>query len=310
MGRLLAGRTPGPWRGPGAGRQPLRILVVEDEVKLAASLKRGLEAEGYAVDVLHDGLAARRRLAARGEAEPALRPPPARRHAARRRRLHPLPRAARPRLHAARPHAHRPRRDSRQGHRAWTAAPTTTSSSPSPSRSSWRASARCCAVRVRRCRRVSPSTGSSSIPPHTRSASTASAGRDEHQGVQPARALPAPPGQVLTRDRILDKVWDEEFDSFSNIVDVYVGRAAPQDRPAGPAEPHPDAARRGLRAGGRRGRGAAGAEASGAMADAPPRHVSSGRSTPTCSRAPSGGWRCSSPASSSSSSSCRGSSCT
>ena len=45
----------------------MRILIVEDVVKLADALKRGLEAEGYAVDVLHDGLAARRRLRARGE---------------------------------------------------------------------------------------------------------------------------------------------------------------------------------------------------------------------------------------------------
>ena len=43
----------------------MRILIVEDAVKLALTLKRGLEAEGYAVDALHDGLAARRRLAAR-----------------------------------------------------------------------------------------------------------------------------------------------------------------------------------------------------------------------------------------------------
>lgn len=33
----------------------MRILVVEDEVKIANSLKRGLEAEGYVVDVAHDG---------------------------------------------------------------------------------------------------------------------------------------------------------------------------------------------------------------------------------------------------------------
>jgi two-component system, OmpR family, response regulator len=45
----------------------MRVLVVEDAVKLALSLKKGLEAEGYAVDVLHDGLAARRRLEARGD---------------------------------------------------------------------------------------------------------------------------------------------------------------------------------------------------------------------------------------------------
>jgi DNA-binding response OmpR family regulator len=33
----------------------VRILVVEDERELAASLRRGLIAEGYAVDVAHDG---------------------------------------------------------------------------------------------------------------------------------------------------------------------------------------------------------------------------------------------------------------
>ena len=32
------------------------------------------------------------------------------------------------------------------------------------------------------------------------------------------------PGQVLSRDHILDHIWDEEFDSFSNIVDVYIAR--------------------------------------------------------------------------------------
>ena len=43
----------------------MRILVVEDAEKLARALKTGLEAEGYAVDVLYDGEAARRRFAAR-----------------------------------------------------------------------------------------------------------------------------------------------------------------------------------------------------------------------------------------------------
>jgi DNA-binding response OmpR family regulator len=33
----------------------MRILVVEDEVKIANSLKRGLEAEGYVVDIAYDG---------------------------------------------------------------------------------------------------------------------------------------------------------------------------------------------------------------------------------------------------------------
>ena len=34
----------------------MRILVVEDEVRLAAALRRGLQAEGFTVDVAHDGV--------------------------------------------------------------------------------------------------------------------------------------------------------------------------------------------------------------------------------------------------------------
>ena len=33
----------------------MRVLVVEDEKKVAAAVRRGLEAEGFAVDVAHDG---------------------------------------------------------------------------------------------------------------------------------------------------------------------------------------------------------------------------------------------------------------
>jgi two-component system, OmpR family, response regulator len=32
------------------------------------------------------------------------------------------------------------------------------------------------------------------------------------------------PGKVLSRDQILDHVWDEGYDSFSNVIDVYVRR--------------------------------------------------------------------------------------
>ncbi|MBF9070856.1 response regulator transcription factor [Streptacidiphilus fuscans] len=35
----------------------MRVLVVEDERRLAAALQRGLETEGFSVDVAHDGLA-------------------------------------------------------------------------------------------------------------------------------------------------------------------------------------------------------------------------------------------------------------
>ncbi|HEV2086725.1 MAG TPA: response regulator transcription factor [Cryptosporangiaceae bacterium] len=34
----------------------VRLLVVEDEVRLAAALRRGLQSEGFAVDVAHDGV--------------------------------------------------------------------------------------------------------------------------------------------------------------------------------------------------------------------------------------------------------------
>ena len=43
----------------------MRIIVVEDAVKLALALKRGLESEGYAVDTVHDGVTARKRILAR-----------------------------------------------------------------------------------------------------------------------------------------------------------------------------------------------------------------------------------------------------
>ncbi|WP_051744966.1 response regulator transcription factor [Streptomyces yerevanensis] len=38
-----------------ASRRPLRFLIVEDEKRLALSLAKGLTAEGFAVDVVHDG---------------------------------------------------------------------------------------------------------------------------------------------------------------------------------------------------------------------------------------------------------------
>ena len=41
-----------------AVNQTMRILVVEDDRKVATFIQRGLEEEGYAVDVLHDGTGA------------------------------------------------------------------------------------------------------------------------------------------------------------------------------------------------------------------------------------------------------------
>src|ERR1700750_439276 len=47
---------------PAAGCRPpshtrtVRVLVVEDERRLAAAVRRGLTAEGFVVDVAHDGV--------------------------------------------------------------------------------------------------------------------------------------------------------------------------------------------------------------------------------------------------------------
>jgi two-component system OmpR family response regulator len=29
-------------------------------------------------------------------------------------------------------------------------------------------------------------------------------------------------GEVVSRERILDHVWDDEFDAFSNVIDVHL----------------------------------------------------------------------------------------
>ena len=42
----------------------MKILVIEDNEKLARSVKRGLEQEGYAADYLTDGEVGQRRLEA------------------------------------------------------------------------------------------------------------------------------------------------------------------------------------------------------------------------------------------------------
>ncbi|MGW2221023.1 response regulator, partial [Nonomuraea sp. NPDC001684] len=39
----------------GRENQHMRVLVVEDERRMAAALQRGLQAEGFAVDLAHDG---------------------------------------------------------------------------------------------------------------------------------------------------------------------------------------------------------------------------------------------------------------
>ena len=87
----------------------MRVLVVEDNVALADGVRRGLIAEGFDVDVTHDGLD--------GVAGPRVpvRRDRARHPAARDERLRDLPRAARRRDHHADHDAHRQGRRGRRG---------------------------------------------------------------------------------------------------------------------------------------------------------------------------------------------------
>ncbi len=75
----------------------MKLLVVEDDAKIAAALRRGLTAEGFQVEVAHDGVDGLWR-AREGE----LRPHPAGHHAAGPQRLPGLRRPPPGRRHDAR----------------------------------------------------------------------------------------------------------------------------------------------------------------------------------------------------------------
>jgi two-component system, OmpR family, response regulator len=203
----------------------MRLLIVEDAVKLAQTLKRGLEAEGYAVDVLHDGLAARRRLTAahddahgshydlllldvmlpgvdgftlcrelrdRGVTMPVL-------------------------MLTARDAVADRVTGLDSGADDYLVKPFAFEELLARIR-----------TLLRRPRAALPPTlqvADLELDPAAREARVA--GRTLELSAKEFSLLELfmrNPGRVLTRDRILEKVWDEEFDSFSNIVDVYVAR--------------------------------------------------------------------------------------
>ncbi len=44
------------------------------------------------------------------------------------------------------------------------------------------------------------------------------------------------PGEVLSRERILDHVWDDEYDASSNVIDVHLKNLRRKvDRAGGPS---------------------------------------------------------------------------
>jgi len=49
-----------------------------------------------------------------------------------------------------------------------------------------------------------------------------SSGSIDCQGIRTARALPATPKQVLTREVIFDRVWGYDFGGESNVLEVYI----------------------------------------------------------------------------------------
>ena len=215
----------------------MRILIVEDAVKLAQSLKKGLEAEGYAVDVLHDGLAARKRLAAaRDDAEgsrydlllldvmlPGVDG-------------FTLCRELRDRGLAV-PVLMLTARDT-------TADKVTGLDSGADDYLVKPFAFEELLARIRTLLRRPPVTlpttlvvGDLSLDPAQRR--VLRGGQEITLSAKEFGLLELfmrHPGRVLTRDRILDHAWDEEYDAFSNIVDVYVGRLRRKlDKPGAPS---------------------------------------------------------------------------
>jgi two-component system, OmpR family, response regulator len=225
------------WSAKEAGR--VRILVVEDAEKLARALKSGLEAEGYAVDVLHDGGAARRRFAARRGVPDAAGS------------ADQLPYDLLV-LDVMLPGVDgltlcRELRD--QGLTVpvlmLTARDTTADKVTGLDAGADDYLVKPFAfaellARIRTLLRRPPHVlpprlrlGALVLDPATREASLA----EEPLVLSPKELslldlFLRHPGEVLSRERILERAWDEEFDSFSNIVDVYVGRLRRKlDRP-------------------------------------------------------------------------------
>lgn len=203
----------------------MRILVVEDVVKLAAALKRGLEAEGYAVDVLHDGLAARRRFAARrGEPESlpydlivldVMLPGVDGLHLCR--ELHEWGFTLPVLMLTARDAVADRVAGLDSGADDYLVKPFAFEEFLARIRTLLRRPARALPPTLR--------VGDLTLNPATRQVF-----RGEEALNLSAKEFALleffmrHPGEVLGRDQILDRLWDEEYDAFSNIVDVYVAR--------------------------------------------------------------------------------------
>ena len=215
----------------------MRILIVEDAVKLAQGLKKGLEAEGYAVDVLHDGVAARKRLAAARDDAQASRYDlvlldvmlPGVDGVTLCRELRDRGLAVPVLMLTARDTTADKVTGLDGGADDYLVKPFDFDE---------------LLARIRTLLRRPPAT----LPPTlvvgdlSLDAARRRVARGGEEIVLSAKEFGLldlfmrHPGQVLTRERILDHAWDEDYDAFSNIVDVYVGRLRRKlDRPGEPS---------------------------------------------------------------------------
>ena len=192
----------------------MRVLVVEDEPKMAALIRRVLTAERHVVDLAPDGAAASRS------------PPSDYDVIVLDRMLPDLDGVAVLRLLRAEACARRCScsRRSARSIIAWavsTRAPTTTCPSPSPSPSCWPASARSAAGRRAEAARLVAGDLELDELRHVAQVGDRTVDLSAREFALLGYLI-RHAGQVLTRRQILDAVWGAEPDVYSNVVDLYV----------------------------------------------------------------------------------------
>ena len=220
----------------------MRILVVEDDRKVASFIQSGLQQEGHAVDVLHDGTDAgaaglRDRLRRGGARPDAARPigfPGTARH-------------PRPQGRAAGDDPHGEGLDRRTGDRARRRRATTTWESRSPSPSSRRGFVRCSAAAGRT--RATLHVADLEMDTIRRTVRRAGQAIDlKPKEYALLEFLMRHSDRPVTRSLIIEHVWDIHFDSISNVVEVHINSLRTKIDRGFAGAPHSHRARRGLHA--------------------------------------------------------------
>ena len=180
----------------------VRVLVVEDEVRLAQAVRRGLPAEGFVVDLAHDGedglhLAREGGVRRRG----------ARRDAARAQRLPGVPGAAGRAQLGAGAHAVGQGRRVRRGRRARRRRRRLPDQAVLLRGAGSPGCVPCCAAAPGRARPCS-SAGDLRLDPAARPVPERGRDRVDRQGVRAARVLMRRRGEVVPKTETAEHVWD------------------------------------------------------------------------------------------------------